>query len=139
MEGARSASNAGRDKNPTPQVVDAVAMGKATDTDSALRHSGFSCSVLNLDAQAPSSFDDARTRVGHRLKRDGPGCYLRGLKGTLTPNTVRYEGAAVRGATRLVDRRSECGMLDRLVEAVCAGESRAGIVKYLRMLVVQSM
>jgi DNA-binding CsgD family transcriptional regulator len=26
---------------------------------------------------------------------------------------------------RLVDRRAECGMLDRLVEAVCAGQSRA--------------
>ena len=26
---------------------------------------------------------------------------------------------------RLVGRRSECGMLDRLVEAVCAGQSRA--------------
>jgi AAA ATPase domain len=31
----------------------------------------------------------------------------------------------VRGAMKLVDRRSECGMLDRLVEAVCAGQSRA--------------
>jgi hypothetical protein len=31
----------------------------------------------------------------------------------------------VRGSTKLVDRRSECGMLDRLVEAVRAGESRA--------------
>jgi ATP-dependent Clp protease ATP-binding subunit ClpA len=26
---------------------------------------------------------------------------------------------------RLVGRRAECGMLDRLVEAVCAGQSRA--------------
>jgi len=26
---------------------------------------------------------------------------------------------------KLVNRRAECGMLDRLVEAVCAGESRA--------------
>jgi hypothetical protein len=26
---------------------------------------------------------------------------------------------------KLVDRRAECGMLDRLVEAVCAGQSRA--------------
>jgi ATP-dependent Clp protease ATP-binding subunit ClpA len=31
----------------------------------------------------------------------------------------------VRDAMRLVGRRSECGMLDRLVEAVCAGQSRA--------------
>jgi hypothetical protein len=26
---------------------------------------------------------------------------------------------------KLVDRRAECGMLDRLVEAVCAGDNRA--------------
>ena len=31
----------------------------------------------------------------------------------------------MRGAMKLVDRRSECGMLDRLAEAVCAGHSRA--------------
>jgi DNA-binding CsgD family transcriptional regulator len=33
--------------------------------------------------------------------------------------------AAVRAAMKLIDRRAECGMLDRLVEAVCAGDSRA--------------
>jgi DNA-binding CsgD family transcriptional regulator len=32
---------------------------------------------------------------------------------------------AVRSVMRLVGRRSECGMLDRLLEAVCAGQSRA--------------
>jgi DNA replication protein DnaC len=31
----------------------------------------------------------------------------------------------VRGAVKLVDRRAERSMLDRLVEAVCAGQSRA--------------
>jgi hypothetical protein len=31
----------------------------------------------------------------------------------------------VRGVMRLVDRRAECGKLDGLVEAVCAGQSRA--------------
>jgi DNA-binding CsgD family transcriptional regulator len=36
----------------------------------------------------------------------------------------RHE-AVMRSAMKLVGRRSECGMLDRLVEAVCAGQSRA--------------
>src|ERR1700756_3969699 len=31
----------------------------------------------------------------------------------------------VRGVMKLVDRRTECGKLDGLVEAVCAGQSRA--------------
>jgi len=31
----------------------------------------------------------------------------------------------VRVAMKLIDRRAECGILDRLVAAVCAGDSRA--------------
>jgi len=32
------------------------------------------------------------------------------------------------GAMKLVGRRAECGVLDRLIDAVCAGASRALVV-----------
>ena len=39
--------------------------------------------------------------------------------------TVRLERSGGAGVTKLISRRAECGMLDRLVDAVCAGQSRA--------------
>ena len=43
----------------------------------------------------------------------------------LSAGTVRLNWSGGARSMKLVDRRAECGMLDRLVEAVCAGESRA--------------